>query len=442
MPPRPLPKTTPPAPRPAQPGSPLDVVPSAPAATTAAAGTASGWRIPTRVAGVAHWLADSWLMDGSLLLVAAVVSLLASRFPADIFTHTSLTLRHIHWGVTAFWVLLLVGLLLLGVKRVAVWDARRERRVEVERLQSELRHLREGSDQMVASIVPVNMLSAFSFAHNGIHRGFVEALRDEAAALALTTPPAIPEDLADILRGYVRMVLSNVLAFVRDLEQSRDPGVVYAANVMRYYPVSQLDGLDGPKKQEVIARLRFCNGAKRRVKGLDGVLDLDNRLSTSTAFASRRPDGKLLSLAFPIPKRAKDEEGRYVVLPGAPLTFLELKTWGADADTMVERSRSAEWNLPPKVAGELEQYLLSEEGRHVQSLLCHPLALEEGKAAYGVLNIHSNRRGLLKDEARRDRFALLLRPTVLVLLDLLERLDAYERKARRRQLGTAGGTGV
>lgn len=98
---------------------------------------------------------------------------------------------------------------------------------------------------------------------------------------------------------------------------------------------------------------------------------------------------------------------------------------------MVETCRSAEWELPDKVAEELEAYLASENGTPIQSIVCHPLMERPDRMPEAILNIHRNTRGCLVDQQRRDRVVYLLRPSTLVLLHLLERLSHYERSARK-----------
>lgn len=47
--------------------------------------------------------------------------------------------------------------------------------------------------------------------------------------------------------------------------------------------------------------------------------------------------------------------------------------------------------------------------------------------AVAVLNVHSNRPELLRDETTRDLVSYLLRPLTLVLITLLDELDKQER---------------
>jgi hypothetical protein len=395
------------------------------------------WALPNVILRPARWFADSFAAEALLLLIASVTSVLASKYPSDILAFNSARTHGFHPWVTAFWILLALGLVILGLKRIAVRDARVERleeRQAMSAMQSTLQKVTESQESIVSRVVPLEMVRSFSFVQDGVHQSFTATMRAESA---LREKHAPCEDLAETIRKGIRAVLSNVVQLVADIEQ-RPQTAVYAANIMRYYPVDALDGERGPSVAETKQKLRFAVGT-RTLKQARGVLDLDPRLSTSTQTSAEDQDPLLVGMAMTVPKIPKSENDRWRVLPGAPLAFVTASTWGADAVALVELCRDGAWEVPAKVATQIADYLASEDGRHIQSLIAHPLMAETGRQPQAILNIHVNELGLLRNTETRDRLLYLLRPSILVLLDLLVALDGHEQRGRREGLGRRTG---
>jgi len=376
-----------------------------------------------------YWLADHWLLDVALFVATIGTSLLAEKYASEILRFEFAYRKAVHWGVTSFWIgaaaLLVVALLKYALAR----EAKREKAEEAveqkrqnEDFQQKMSALQLSANTMQSSIVPAEMLRIFSFTHDNIHKVLLEAF-----ASANSTGVSAAE-MVELFRGHIRIVLLNILEMIAEIEPG-GPNTVYAANVMRFYREPRLDGERGPTRKEIQSRLLFCPGRKSVGKSM-GVLDLDPELSTSMA-ARGAPDPFLVPFALLVPLRQKNENGRYHVLPGAPLAFHRKETLATDALTMVETCLSAEWELPEKVAHELEAYLSSENGIPIQSIVCHPLMERPDRIPEAILNVHRNTPGCLVDQQRRDRVVYLLRPSTLVLIHLLDRLASYERLARK-----------
>lgn len=376
------------------------------------------------------WLADHWVLDIALVGSTIASSLLGNKYTREILALQPATGGDVHWGVTAFWLWVAAMAGIAVLKWAAGREVRRVRaedRVEFKRqvadFEEKVAAIQTSATTIESTVVPTDMLRTFSFTHDTIHRVLVDAVSAERAA-NIGTPP---DEMAELFRVHIRIVLSNILELV-DGAEPPSMGTVYAANIMRFFPERRLNGERGPKRKDMQARLLFCPG-KRSVAGAMGVLDLDAELSTSSS-APGQPDPLLASFALLVPLHQKNRNNRYHVLPGAPLAFMRKETLATDAATMVENCRSPEWDFPPKVAEELQQYLESENGGSVQSLVCHPLMERSDKMPDAILNIHSNAKSCLKDRLRRDRVVYLLRPSTLALLHLLNRLSHFERLAR------------
>lgn len=234
--------------------------------------------------------------------------MLAEQYAAEVLEFQPAIRRNIDWGVTGFWIwalaLLLIGLLKWASGREAR-RTREEEKVEQKRQiadsEQKMSALQRSANTIASLIVPADMLRTFSFTHDAIHRVFAEAF----AAERLGNSGGIPaEDMVELFRGHVRIVLMNILEMIAEIEPT-GPGTVYAANVMRFYRESRLDGERGPRRKEVQARLAFCSGKKSIAKSVMGVLDLDPELSTSTA-ACGQPDPFLTRFALLVPLYQKN----------------------------------------------------------------------------------------------------------------------------------------
>jgi hypothetical protein len=122
-------------------------------------------------------------------------------------------------------------------------------------------------------------------------------------------------------------------------------------------------------------------------------------------------------MALPVPHEAQGGDGRWKVLPGAPLAFV-----GEGTDGYADVAQLRDWfdkdaDFSPSVRDEVITYF-SGEGSMSRSFVSRRLSF--GGANLGVLNLHSNRPnllGLLGDEtggaesvSRREEFFALMTP--------------------------------
>jgi len=280
-----------------------------------------------------------------------------------------------------------------------------QRASEVQRRESESR-LDQRSEELVR-LIRTMPPSDFLYAFRDIYQGCAAALNTVAGG----------SPTRDSVEKAIRVVCKGIATLARRFDG--DSGqFVYAANVMRHRPVS---GLDASQLSEIRKRLMFCE-PEADVSTLEGVLDLDLKLSTATRLAGNEPDNQLKPLALPIPKVQKTTDGKWRVLPGAPLAFCQGAIDGyGDTSTLGEWCRNQ--GFSHGIAQAVEGYF-RERSSTVKSFLSLPIKrFDDDTEIVGVLNIHRDRPNLLREKQPAEQFEPLVAPFQAILVQLLDMLE-------------------
>jgi hypothetical protein len=314
------------------------------------------------------------------------------------------------WGATMFWLCAGTTAAMYLLQHRAAEADRKAAQESLERRSAELADL-------IRTMPPGEFLSYFAELHR-----YAELAR----RIALSSGG----DLADIELA-IRYVLEVVALLAREFDREADPDVRYAANLMEFWPEHELLDTDLPV---LLPRLRLMHPGWF-VRDLRGVLVLRRELS-AVAEADEpegRPDPKLPEIALPVPL-PKDERAaplpgetfsRWRVLPGAPMAFVrgELEVY-TGADDMVDWCRR-QGAFDPEVIAGIQTHFSHRDQHGIVSFASFPIYLSGlPRTPLGVLNVHRNTGGMLREKNLAAQFAALLDPFRAILADLLVALRA------------------
>lgn len=220
------------------------------------------------------------------------------------------------------------------------------------------------------------------------------------------------------LEGMVSQGLHSILALLSAYEtdlygESED--VAYGANVMTF---SSCYKKDKSLRDRVKKSLLFVDGSTD-LDSLEGVLVFQPKLSASSMHPDRKWDPLLqkLKLYLPVPNQSFIN-GKYVVLPGAPLAYLEPNSVNRYVDTLrLHEWMDEEGDFLQSIKTQVRDYFSSEQTQSVRSFLSLPLVHKDQCIA--VLNIHKNQPKLLYKDEQLNFFTRLLLPYCEALAELV-----------------------
>ena len=312
----------------------------------------------------------------------------------------------ISWTAVAAWVSLLVTSTIFFFRQRVEDKRRAEAQQELVDRAAELRRL-------IVTMPPANFVDSF-----------VELFEQSNAIMTVALgEPDPPFERKSVIHA-VRVVL-NAIASLADVYDGDRSSTRYAANIMRYVPS---DSLTEQQAAEIEKRMKFCEKGTS-VRKLRGVLDVQSELSASTE-SNGAPDSRLSELALPVPHELKSADGKFKVLPGAPLAFMTNRP-----DIHVNFAGLRHWceregDFPQSVLNELTQYL-DGKSSHMKSFISLPLA-QPSNAGHpiAILNIHCDNDALLRREPESvAQFVMIIKPLQGCLTRLLEALERAEEKA-------------
>jgi hypothetical protein len=279
--------------------------------------------------------------------------------------------------------------------------------------------------------------------------GFIEGFCRASTSLQTTLTRDLPRRSDNAAnKAQFELIVRVLLCAVANLASLYDVGrrVRYAANAMVFEPKNPSEPFfPNHLEKEVLHFLPrgFWPG------NLSGVLFLPKALS---AIGSRElitgveQDPDIEEVIFGIPNEPIDENGRWLVLPGAPLAFAkweinrssrtgnkELREAVHGIDNMSEfRSlvkgdgiHGEKFNLEDSLITKVEDYYVkSRPSQFVRSFQSFPLVDNTGKAI-GVLNVHCNHATLLgpvqtnEAELRQATFAGIITPLVFEIANIV-----------------------
>lgn len=274
--------------------------------------------------------------------------------------------------------------------------------------------------QLVQTLPPKDILTRWARHAEKLHE-----FRGEVAPLNPSDPLS-----ASRIRLAIRGVLAGIIKVVRVYENA--PGnVVMAANLMLFVPKDGLLSMPPEQREEIEGGLSFGKRGPS-IHTLDGVLILIEPLSTRSDLKENAHDDKVKELVLPIPTERELADGRSRVLPGAPTAWATRR-----AHRFASQEEMLDWchsigAFTTETLNDLRTYLKSPTGREVASFLSLPLPDAPGtRTPVGVLNVHSDQPGLLRDRKPEDSLFVLLQPALSLLgsfLSALREAEAAERQ--------------
>jgi len=297
--------------------------------------------------------------------------------------------RSVFWS----WVVGIVASVTFFVRQVL---DQRERDAAQARLVNQAKEL----EWLVRTMPPAKFLDSFADLYRHV---------DGSAEGALGQPE--PPFEVDVVEAGIRFALSAIATLARifdgDITDER-----YAGNVMLFRK-SEL--LTDDELNEIANRLKFCEPGVS-AKNLLGVLDLEPALSATT-MDKQAPDPTITPFALPVPLIPK-AHGRYKVLPGAPLAFIENRPDIHDSFSRLRKWCDDFGDFSQSVKEELSGYLAAQNA-HMRSFVSIPLALPN-QAPFAVLNLHSVRTGMLRNHPdAAEQFVMIVKPMQMILVKLL-----------------------
>lgn len=350
------------------------------------------------VESVLHVIRSHWY-GTAVATVGSLVFFWASLYETEIRGAFPIAYRgpydDISWPAVVFWIGLLIVTAMLAFKNKADDDARNELIEATKQVQV-----------LVQTLPP-----------KGWREDFATAANATALSLNAVLPRRMEGDtsLEEVQKATV-VLLSSIASLALKYDgQPRTPDgalALYAANIMVFMPSQNAEPIIDLEAAKV---LRFVPEDFDR-RQLLGVLRLIPALSYSTVDDGL--DKALSDLALPVPRVTKSPDGRWKVLPGAPLAFV-----GDGVDGYADTRSIGKWfddaaDFPRSVRDDVASYF-SGIGNVSRSFVSRRLL--SGSDGIGVLNLHCNLPNLLgvreggsaeASVARREEFFALMTPFI------------------------------
>lgn len=232
----------------------------------------------------------------------------------------------------------------------------------------------------------------------------------------------------DSLEKLVRTILNAVLGLIERFDKYSD-STEYGVNAMIYVESNNFKQLDEKKVKNILTFIeKECD-----VNELKGVLILKPELSVSSTSRGEL-DKNLIEFALPIPYEHLTQNNKGIdlwrVLPGAPIAFVK-----NEVSSFSDKLGLLEWcnnygDFTENVKLQLEKYFFAQEKTYLKSFVSIPLPNRKDSVR-GVINIHSNKKGMLKNEENLKQFSIIMSP---LLHDLIDVLDIYFNGKNGKQL--------
>lgn len=223
------------------------------------------------------------------------------------------------------------------------------------------------------------------------------------------------------IEALIRLVLNALLTLVNKFDRAND-GTQYGLNIMIFQDFSKKDINPEKYKNNIL----FIEN-ETDINKLHGVLELNIQFSVSsisTDESNNNNDANLRPITLPIPKESKVSVGNNYsktlsrVLPGAPIAFVENKMSRFTDSTKIVEWCENEGDFTFKVKTQIEQYFCKDNYYYMKSFLSLPLP-NYSSSMKGVLNIHSNQKGLLENENIKQ-FIIIVDPFLQELINLID----------------------
>ena len=231
--------------------------------------------------------------------------------------------------------------------------------------------------------------------------------------------PAKADDPTE-MDSTIREIVRAIVNFARDLDGDYSHGR-YAANVMSYLPASHYSDKE-EYKQSIRDRLDFCY-QQLDPDQLHGVLEIHPGMSAIAGAPAGEHDAELENFVLPILAKRLTEEQMFRVGPGAPEAFVMRETAVYPNIASVLEWTRTRYDVGEEVRKRFSDYFNGQP--LIQSFVSLPIRSFSfpDRELLGILNIHSDREGLLTDSsgAKIDYCQPLLESLMLPLAKVLEK---------------------
>lgn len=217
----------------------------------------------------------------------------------------------------------------------------------------------------------------------------------------------------------IRAVLSGIITLTAKFDRrSEYENESYHANIMFFCNAYKSD----PAKKKELEKILMFSGAYPDLDKLQGVLYLENKLTTNSKTEQPEIDHtiKSLKLALPVPPtKTTEHTDRTHVLPGAPYAFVtgELNRFCKTKDLNDWMARYGDFN--ESIMKEVQKYF-QDSKNDVKSFVSMPLQDEDGQTL-AILNIHKTAEGLLENDKKLEIYYHTMKPILTILAELVAR---------------------
>lgn len=227
------------------------------------------------------------------------------------------------------------------------------------------------------------------------------------------------EQKKDNQHAAIKLAMAGVLYLVKNFDTRHDHPQ-YSANIMLFKQVSEV------QQNDLKNNGMFIEPAYDSTSW-DGVLQLQSEFAFTLEETGLKTDNAVKPILLPIPKKEfRLDKGKPTVLPGAPAVFCDPTTFVGFENTI----ELATWcrdqsGLRPSVADDVESYFTDGPGKEIRSFISIPILsptdlFESKPKVIGVLNLHSNREGILPGE-KAELFVPLTVPFMFLIAHSLEK---------------------
>lgn len=226
------------------------------------------------------------------------------------------------------------------------------------------------------------------------------------------------EEYHYLIRNILYAMLTLIDKFDRLHEDTR-----YGVNIMLFRDNKIIISRKEDISKKIIFVEKECDYGE-----LAGVLELQKEFTVSSDTDAAKADEKVEEIILPIPKYLRTElldrsQGKkYRVLPGAPFAYSE-----GEISRFSDTRALLDWcdkngDFTESVKNEIKDYFFGKHYERIRSFLSIPFP-KRNKICAGVINMHSNKKGLLENEEQLNQFSMIVTPFIHDILDVLKKIE-------------------
>lgn len=257
-------------------------------------------------------------------------------------------------------------------------------------------------------------------------RGFLVAFEDFfKECFAIDWKAHQEQKTLEGLKSSITTALSGVVFLVKTFDTRYDHPS-YSVNIMLFKPIDEVSQSD-------LAELITFAEPGYNPDAWDGVLQLQTEFAFTLKEGGPQADTGVRAIMLPIPKpEYRSDDGKPTILPGAPTVFCDPTKFAGFENTLQLATWCREYSgLRASIAETIERYFVDGPGTEIRSFISVPIILpptqpDEKPTVLGVLNLHSNREGILPGE-KGGLFVPLTTPFMLIIARCLHEYTALSR---------------